>query len=142
MIRGRPAALALGLAVAAVASACGTNAVGVDACKQIEEARCQQAPQCQISLQPPYHQTGDDVAACIRYYDIACQHGLASSNDPGTAAVNACVQAIQNHGCSVVSAPESDPACAFLIPPAPPSLPQDAAAADASIDASDAGTND
>jgi hypothetical protein len=144
MFRGRPAALAFGLAVACapLAAACGTDAVGVDACKQIEQARCRQAPACQISLEPPYHQAGDDVDACIRYYDVACLHGLAAGKDPGSAAVSACVQAIQNNGCSVVSAPESDPSCAFLIPQAPPSLPADAGASDATTDVGEAASGD
>jgi hypothetical protein len=109
-------ALAVAVATAPLAAACGTDAVGVDACRQIESARCQQAPGCNISLQPPYHQTGTDVDACIRFYDSACLHGLASGNDPGQTALNACVKAIQNNGCSVVQAPETDPACSFLVP--------------------------
>jgi hypothetical protein len=107
------------LVIAAVVSACGctTDAVGVDACRQIEEARCRQAPACGIPLEPPYHTAGDDVGACIRFYDIACLHGLELASDPGTQAVNACVAAIENDGCSVVSEPENDPACAWLVPP-------------------------
>ncbi len=132
-------ALAVAAATAPLAAACGTDAVGVDACRQIEDARCQQAPSCNISLQPPYHQAGSDVDACIRYYDTACLHGLASGNDPGQTAVNTCVQAIQTGGCAVVEAPETDPACSFLIPAgqdaAIPSLPQDASS-DAATDAS------
>jgi hypothetical protein len=137
----RPLLLALaGLATAAAAlpaGGCGTDAVGVDACRQIEQARCRKAPDCQIALQPPYHQAGSDVDECIRFYDAACLHGLASNDDPGGSAVAACVQAIENDGCSVVQNPESDPACSFLIPQAPPpdaaadvaipGLPQDAA---------------
>ena len=29
--------------------ACGTDAVGIETCRQIEEARCRQAPHCPIS---------------------------------------------------------------------------------------------
>jgi hypothetical protein len=89
--------------------------VGVDGCKRIEETRCRLAPMCGISLEPPVHTSEGDVEACIRYYDVACLHGLAVA-DPGATAVNACVSAIQSHGCSAVMAPESDPACAFLAP--------------------------
>jgi len=126
----------LSLAMLAIVSGCGTDAVGVDACRQVEEARCQQAPSCGISLEPPYSNAGTDVDACIRFYDTACLHGLASGNDPGAIDVNACVNAINNNGCSVVTAPETDPNCAWLIPPTPPSVPD---ASDATTDASDAG---
>jgi hypothetical protein len=132
---------ALAIALSVLAAGCSTDAVGVDVCKQIEEARCREAPACGIPLEPPYHTAGDDVGACIRYYDVACLHGLALASDPGTTAVNACVAAIQNDGCAVVAAPESDPACAWLVPAAPPA---DAAAnnEDASTDASTADGDD
>jgi len=129
MLRG-PLLLALaGLAAAVpLAGGCGTGAVGIDACRQIEDARCRKAPDCQINLQPPYHQAGSNVDECIRFYDAACMHGFASNNDPGASAVSACVAAIENNGCSVVQSPESDPACSFLIP----------AGTDGGTDASDA----
>jgi len=97
----------------------------VDACKQVEAARCQAADACGVSLEPPYSTSGTDVDACIRYYDIACLHGLASGSDPGAAAVNACVAAIGDHPCAkggpnLVLSPESDPKCAWLVPPAAP----------------------
>src|SRR5215472_12403700 len=67
------ARLAWGLAASGAwlvlaASACGTDAVGIESCRKVEEARCRQAPGCNISLATPVHQ-GDDVEACIRYYD-------------------------------------------------------------------------
>jgi hypothetical protein len=109
--------LALGAAALVLPAACGTDAVGIDPCRQIEEARCQQAPACGITLQPPYSNTGGDVNACIRFYDDACLHGLEVAS-PGASAVNACVQAIQ-HSCMTVTTPQSDPACAWLVPPQP-----------------------
>jgi hypothetical protein len=114
----RSAPLCFAAALAAVAAACGTGAGGVDACKAIEEARCRQAPHCSnVQISPPlYYTSGTDVDACIRYYDTACGHGLANG-DPGSAKVNACVAAIAANGCSVVAAPESDPACSWLAPP-------------------------
>lgn len=111
-----PAALAL----AVVAMACGSSAVGVDTCKSVEEARCNQLPNCpNVQVSPPiWFTNGTAVQACVRYYDTACGHGLSTGTDPGTAAVNACVSAINQNGCGVVAAPETDPACAWLIPPA------------------------
>ena len=122
----------LGVAVVALAPvalffACGTSAVGVDSCKEIEAARCEQAPNCGINLSQPLHRD-PDVEACIRFYDIACLHGLEISADPGTVEVQACIKAIQTKGCNTVLHPETDPACAWLIPPA----------VDAGIDAPDA----
>jgi hypothetical protein len=99
------------------------------------EASCRQAPTCGISLQPPYHTAGTDVDACIRFYDDACLHGLDVS-DPGPASVQACVNAIQTK-CTVVAKPETDPACAWLIPPAPAAAASDAG--DSSVAPSDAG---
>jgi hypothetical protein len=112
--------LMLGPALAAIVAACGSSAVGVDSCKSIEDARCNQLPNCpNVQVSPPiWYTTGTAVEACLRYYDTACAHGLATGTDPGTAAVNACVNAINNDGCNVVASPETDPACVWLIPPA------------------------
>jgi hypothetical protein len=133
----RPAALALLLAGLASGSSCGTNAIDFDGCRQIEEARCRQAPGCAIALTEPNFTSETDVDACVRFYDDACLHGLAVS-DPGPAAVSACVAAIEadtkaKDGCSVVKTPQTDvAACGWLVPP--PSSGADAsseAAADA-----------
>lgn len=101
------------------AAACGTSPVGVSACKQVEEARCQRAPACGLSLEPPYTTNGSDVDACIRYYDVACLHGLAVA-DPGTDAVNACVATIKVSPCTAgLPLFETDPACEWLTGLAP-----------------------
>jgi len=97
-------------------NACGTDAQGVGACRQIEEARCRQTPSCpMIPSTPPYFTSGTSVDACIRHYDVACLHGL-DVGDPGPSVVQACVTAIQKRGCDVVATPQNDPACAWLIP--------------------------
>jgi hypothetical protein len=139
------ALLAIGAAIAAVVVACGTDAVGVDACRQIEEARCNQAPNCSaISLAEPLHPGGSaaDVSACIRFYDDACQHGLANGVAPGQPAVTACVAAINAEatdgggGCVIVLHPEEAGACAWLIPPV------DVVDAAVDADAGDDGSDD
>ncbi len=121
----RLATLALLLAGAwglGAGSGCGTGAVDVDGCRQIEEARCRQAPICGIPLDQPYFTSGTSVEACVRFYDDACLHGLAVS-DPGPSAISTCVAAIQadtkaKDGCSVVNAPQTDvAACGWLMPP-------------------------
>jgi hypothetical protein len=101
------------------AAGCGNGADGTGACRQVEEARCRRAPGCSINLEPPFHTSGSDVDACIRFYDIACLHGLSVA-EPPAASVNACVAAIQTGACAVVQNPASDPFCAWLAPaPAP-----------------------
>jgi hypothetical protein len=103
------------LILAMVAVACGTNAVGVDACNSIEDARCMRAPGCDIDISDPVHRTGTDVSSCIRYYNTACLHGVDLSTAPSAVEVSACVAAVNNGACSVVSAPETDPACSWLV---------------------------
>lgn len=130
--------LALVLAAAASSAACGTEPVGVEACKKIERVRCESAPACGIDLHRPLH-SGDkpenDVAACIRYYDDQCLHGLLITKEPAPQAVDACVDAIIKGDCSVVKTPELHEACAFLIPPEPVQPTVDAAS---DADAADA----
>lgn len=119
------------------ASSCGTNAVGVDECRDIERARCRAANPCGIVT---------DVSACERYYRDHCLHGLATK-PPADASVSACVQVIEAAGrcasadpeaelkdcdegaapgrglklaCDVVEHPELTTECAFLLNVPPP----------------------
>jgi hypothetical protein len=123
--------------VGALVFACGTDAVGIDACRQVESARCLQAPNCGIDLTIPVHRDTPktDIDACIRFYHEQCLHGLAAAKDPGTQAVKECVDAINTGDCKVVKDPTLAPACTWLIPPAPP--PEADAAA---VDAADSAT--
>ncbi len=143
MISRRPSVRVLLLVVAAslvVGAACGTDPVGVEACRQIERARCESAFGCGIDLAKPVHRGSTpslDVGACKRYYEDACLHGLVAREDPGAVKVQDCVNAINDPttSCDVVIAPEKHPSCAFLVPaPAPADAapaPADAAPADA-----------
>ena len=79
------------------ASGCGTKAVGVDACRDIEQARCRAGDPCGLI---------DDVAACERYYRDHCLHGLATA-PPAGASVEACVQVIRGAGECAESDPET-----------------------------------
>jgi hypothetical protein len=117
-----------------VTASCGTNAVGVDECRDVERARCRAGDPCGII---------DDVAACERYYRDHCLHGLATK-PPSNAVVGACVQVINDAGqcasadpetkladcdpvfatrrrglletaCDVVAHPEFTPECSFLL---------------------------
>ena len=119
------------------AFACGTEPVGVDACRKIEGARCENAKSCGINLSTPVHrrdaptpdgQDQQDVGACKRFYEDACLHGLVTTVDPGAVATQACIDAINNtQDCDVVKSPEKHPACVFLYPPAAPAPAADAA---------------
>jgi hypothetical protein len=77
------AALPIGIAV----MSCGTDAVAVDACRQIETARCNAAPACS---------PGFDVTGCTRFYRDECLVGLANA-DAGdvTALIQPCIAALQ-----------------------------------------------
>jgi len=118
MPRGRLATLLL-VALARGSFGCGTDAVGADACRQIQQARCQHAPAC--GIEAPNHTSGTDIEACIRFYNEACLHGLSSGMDPGPATVSACVDAINraaqtDGGCAVVAAPQLAGECSWLMP--------------------------
>jgi hypothetical protein len=128
------AAVPWGVGFAAIATGvggCGNGADGVGSCRQIEEARCRRAPSCSISLEPPYHTSGGDVDACIRFYDIACLHGLDVA-EPSNATVDLCVSAIETSPlCTIVSNPASDPRCGWLAPAVTPVVTVDASTEDA-----------
>lgn len=113
-------------------SGCGTSAVGVDDCRDIEEARCRAAASCGLI---------SDVKACERYYRDHCLHGLPVKPPAGDS-VPRCVEVITAAGqcaesdpnialtdcdpavavprsglrlaCDVVIRPERTPECAFL----------------------------
>lgn len=136
--------VALAAVTPLVAGGCGTDAYGVGECKQIEEARCRAAAKCpEIPLGDVYHASGSDVDACIRFYDVACLHGLEVPY-PGAPAVAACVQAIQgldggSGSCAVVDQPWTTKACAWLAPSNIPEASTEASpeAGDATSDATD-----
>ena len=83
------AVLGAGLPIGFAVASCGTDAVGVEACRQIEDAHCAAAPRCK---------PGFDVEACKRFYRDQCLHGIENPLDGGAIAdqtVNACVAAIE-----------------------------------------------
>jgi hypothetical protein len=135
----------LGLALAgAVASACGTDAVGVSQCRTLEEARCRAGVACRLV---------DDLPACLRFTRDNCLHGTATLSAPKRTQVTQCQGVLEDAAscardsrqmsaqdcgidltpgsgsanvCSVVLEPERALLCSFLIPeeePEPPSNP-------------------
>jgi|ERR1044071_8586743 len=110
---------ALALGVSSV-TACGTDALGTDSCRKIEQARCRKGPTCPALLL----QGATGVEECTQFARDRCLHGLAVA-DPGPAVVDQCVSAIDKaSSCDAVLSPESIPACAFLLPVPP--VPEDA----------------
>jgi hypothetical protein len=79
------------------ASGCGTSAMGIDDCRDIQQARCRAGRACGIV---------DDVPACERYYRDHCLHGLAAT-PPAGASVAACVDVIEAAGRCASADPES-----------------------------------
>jgi len=116
------------------ASGCGTDAKGIDDCRDIEQARCAAAKNCG---------TVSDVAECQRFYRDQCLHGLAVSL-PTSTQLKQCVNTIEQAGscamgdagtelrdctelvtvsapgaktaCDLVASPELARECSFLAP--------------------------
>jgi len=113
---------------------CGTDAQGVDDCREIEQTRCVAAKTCGIV---------SDVAECQRYYRDQCLHGLPVP-PPGSVKLKECVDVIRAAGvcaesgvdtalgkcdpslresapdldtaCDLVREPEKAVQCSFLTP--------------------------
>ncbi|WP_437683054.1 hypothetical protein [Sorangium sp. So ce131] len=89
----------LGLGAASLAAqSCGTDAVGVDACRQIEQARCEAAAACDLDEA--------QVKSCSEFYWDQCLHGIEhavdfdegvkhAASDPTNEQVEACVAAVR-----------------------------------------------
>jgi hypothetical protein len=83
------------------AAGCGTSAQGVDDCRDIEDARCSAAKNCNGLV--------SDVTQCQLFYRDQCLHGLAVSS-PGSTAIKACVATIQAAGVCALQGPDTAPA--------------------------------
>ena len=149
-----------------VLAACGTDAKGIEACREIESARCEATLACDA--------TEAQVTYCIDLYRDQCLHGIRSGTEPGADATARCVEAIgavaacaRANAASMADCPAEplvagvDPVslspcvvitrrpeqlldCAFVVPPpdAGTTPPADAGdASDASDASDDAATN-
>jgi hypothetical protein len=106
--------------------ACGTSAIGVDICNEIESARCTRAANlgdCGINFELPFgdsstQSSSENAATCIRFYSIACLHGLVTPYVPPATGANSvadCVDAIANGSCAVVLNPaDASASCLWL----------------------------
>jgi hypothetical protein len=135
----------------AAVAGCGTDAVGVEACRSIESARCEAALACGLV---------QDVAQCRRFTRDHCLHGLAVE-EPGSRGLARCVADIETAGscarsngrrstvaecdeatlgteaqrvCEIVQEPELAPRCQFLVPPEPEPEPDEEPEQDAGAD--------
>ncbi len=111
---------------------CGTDAVGIEACREIEYARCEAAVHCGLI---------EDSAACKTYFHDHCLHGVRLEESPSRGAVNRCVRVLEAAGrcaddegqnatidecddelsdadaskaCDIIDEPQLAPDCAFL----------------------------
>lgn len=136
------------------AAGCGTDAVGVDKCRSIEQARCDAGVHCGVV---------DDVEQCKLYYRDQCLHGLAHGDATSTE-IEHCVKTIQLAGdcakkngadaklsscakppsaqpnglttaCAIVETPQQTDECAFLSAKPPEAGPSEAGTGDAAPDA-------
>jgi hypothetical protein len=106
------------LPVGVVVSSCGTDAVAIQQCRDIENARCNAAPVCH---------PGFDSAQCQRWYRDECLLGIENV-DGGSGMSQPCVDAINlAAACAAGDASASD--CMNLIPDATCPEVQDAATA-------------
>lgn len=123
-----------------VAAACSTDAVGIQECRDIEEARCTAARSCDLGVD-----SDDDQAVCERFARDNCLHGLRSREIPKSSDLEACIGAIRKAGtcaatdaakpasacdpalttkgitvCDIIETPEQASACSFLLKDPPP----------------------
>ncbi len=112
--------------------ACKSSAVGVDTCKQIENALCARAPSCGVDIgsssTPKHSSELTSVAACQQFYALECLHGLETTSVPSSTEVQDCIGAIntQAEGCDgglLITSPQTaalNGVCSWLAPPAAP----------------------
>jgi hypothetical protein len=118
------AAMAAALPVALALTSCGTDAVGVTACQQIELARCQLAPSCT---------PGFDVTRCELFYRDECENGIQNADAGGNLTTQAapCVAALKAEVACIDA--EDSGACQTAVPSGTLCQETDAAATACSV---------
>ncbi len=137
-----------GRLVLALAAACGTDAVGVSECRQIEAVRCRAAVSCGFDNEPD----------CLLFSRDDCLHGLGGAS-PSATQLEACLGAIAEAGrcasseggdtapsacsipiaasaeatdvCDLIVRPERAQECRFLVEPPPAESESEPSARDA-----------
>jgi len=110
-----PLALAPLFPLAFALAHCGSDAVGIDACRQIEEARCEAARTCGLPRTgtPPGSVTDEQVESCKLFYRDQCLHGIQNDQTETTeadtqqcvAAVNAATACAQSGAADMSACP-------------------------------------
>ncbi len=78
-----------------IAPGCGTDAVGIEACRQVESTRCNLAPTCAGFDGSPNLVSEDEVKNCREFYRDHCLLGLENTKaEVGQADIDACVKAL------------------------------------------------
>ena len=96
---------------------CGTDAVGVEACRQIEAARCSALRSCPVAQGG--FKSDDEVDACTLFYRDQCLHGIESTTAPTDAQLTGCVNAVKaTAACAKAGTPtmEGCPAAPLVSP--------------------------
>jgi len=75
--------------------ACDTGAAGIEACRQIESLRCEQAPVCFGDPAGTTIQTEDQVANCKTFYQDHCLVGTEAAEDAEQDTIDKCLAAIE-----------------------------------------------
>lgn len=114
--RGRPLRLLAVILLAATPAlgglvpACTTGAVGVEACRSIEAARCEALRACPVALGG--YTTDAQVNACTLFYRDECLHGVESKAAPSDNEANACVAAVRATAACAKAGADSLDGCA------------------------------
>lgn len=108
-------------------SACSTDAVGVNECRDVEYARCEASVACGVIEE-------DEVEECQRFYRDHCLHGMKGDEVPSADEHKECLELIEEAGktaatslgmggagepnesaCKIVAAPWKYEECAYLV---------------------------
>lgn len=99
------AGLGFALSPALFSSGCGSGAVGIEACRKIEDARCDAAVACGF--------TKEQVSDCKLFYQDQCLHGIENSaHRPSETEVNNCIAAVNATGACATAQVKTMSACA------------------------------
>lgn len=99
------AGLGCALTPAILSAGCGPTAVGVEACRKIEDARCDAAASCGLS--------NDQIADCKLFYQDQCLHGIENSaHRPTETEVTTCIASVKATGACAAGGVKTMSACA------------------------------
>jgi hypothetical protein len=90
-----PVLAGAGLPFALAPAGCGTDAVGIEACRQIQTARCNALQQCVFDVETKERYSADQAKACTDFYRDQCLVGIENdTKEPTDATIKGCVAAV------------------------------------------------